>query len=76
MKSYGTQHCLLTMLEKWKKCIDKEKVFGALLTGFSKSFDCVNHKLLTTKPSTYCFNLPALHLVRDYLSNRKQRINI
>ena len=76
MKSYGTQHCLLTMLEKWKKCIYKEKVVGALLTGFSNSFDCVDHKLLTKKPSTYCFNIPVLHLVRDYLSNRKQRINI
>ena len=35
-KGYSTQHCLLAMLEKWKKVIDKGKGFGALLTDLSK----------------------------------------
>ena len=29
---YSTQHCLLVMLETWKRSVDKGKVFGALLT--------------------------------------------
>ena len=33
-------------------------------------------KLLTGKLNTYSFNLPALRLIHDYLSNRKQRIRI
>lgn len=32
-KGYSTQHCLLAMLEKWKKVIDKGKGFGRTLDG-------------------------------------------
>ena len=43
----------------------------------SKTFtDCLNHKLHTAKLNAYSFNIPALHLIHDYLSNRKQRIKI
>ena len=66
-KGYGTQHCFLTMLEKWKQCVDKGKVFGALLTDLSKSFDSLDHELLTAKVKSYSFNLPGLLLVNDYL---------
>ena len=45
-KGYRTQHCLLTMLEKWKRCSDKRKVFGTLLTDLSKAFDFLDHELL------------------------------
>ena len=33
-KGYSTQDCLLVMLEKWKKALDKKQVAGALLTSF------------------------------------------
>ena len=67
------------MLEKCKKCVDKGKVSGALLTGLSKPFHCLHcldHDVLTAKLNIYGFNLPALRLVRDYLSKRKQKIKI
>ena len=72
-KGYSTQHCLLNLLEKWKNSVDKGKVFGALLTDLSKAFDCLDHELLTAKLNAYGFTLPALRLIHDYLSNRKQR---
>ena len=75
-KGYSTQHCLLNLLEKWKNCVDKGKVFGALLTDLSKAFDCLDHELLIAKLNAYGFNLPALRLIHDYLSNRKQRTKI
>ena len=50
----------LTLLEKWKRSIDKGKVFGALLTDLSKAFDCLNHDLLITKLNAYGFSWPAL----------------
>ena len=75
-KGYSTQHCLLYLLEKWKNSVDKGKVFGALLTDLSKAFDCLDHELLTAKLNAYGFTLPALRLIHDYLSNRKQRTKI
>ena len=52
-------------------------MFGALLTDLSKAFDCLNHDLLIAKLNAYGFSLPALRLIHDYLSSRKQgtRIN-
>ena len=70
------QYCLLNLLEKWKNSVDKGKFFGAFLTDLSKAFDCLNHELLTAKLNAYGFTLPALRLIHDYLSNRKQRTKI
>ena len=69
-KGYSTQQCLLDLLEKWKAALE---VFGTLLTDLSKVFDCLNHELLIAKLNAYGFTLPALKLVLDYLSDRKQR---
>ena len=66
----------MNLLEKWKNSVDKGKSFGALLTDPSKAFDCVDHELLTAKLNAYGFTLPALRLIHDYLSNRKQRTKI
>ena len=48
-------------------------MFGALLTDFSKAFDCLDHELLIAKLNACGFSLPALKLVHDYLLNGKQR---
>ena len=66
----------MNLLEKWKNCVDKGKAFGALLTDLSKAFDCLDHELLIAKLNAYRFNLPALRLIHDYLTNRKQRTKI
>ena len=75
-KGFSTQQCLLTLLEKWKNAVDKGKMFGALLIDLSKAFDCLNHELLIAKINTYGFTLPALKLIHNYLSNRKQRVRV
>ena len=75
-KGYSTQQCYLALLEKWKAAVDKGKVFGALLTDLSEAFDCLNHELLIVKLNVYGFTLPALELVYDYLSDRKQRTRV
>ena len=64
------------MLETWKRSVDKDKVFGALLKDLSKAFNCLDHELRSAKLNANGFSLPALQLINDYLSNRKQRTKI
>ena len=52
-KGYSTEYCLLSMLEKWKKALDKHNVAGGLLTDLSKAFDCLNHDPLIAKLEAY-----------------------
>ena len=66
----------MNLLENWKNSVDKGKSFGALLIDLSKSFDCLEHELLTAKLDAYGFTLLALRLIHGYLSNRKQRTKI
>ena len=75
-KSYNTQYCLIIMLEKWKKALDKRNVAGALLTDLSKAFDCMNHELLISKLDAYGFHSSTLKLILSYLSNRQQRTKV
>ena len=75
-KGFSTQHCLLLMLEKWKRAVDNNKVFGALLTDLSKAFDCISHDLLIANLNAYGLSLSALKVVHSYLQNRKQRTKI
>ena len=75
-KEYNTQHCLLDLLEKLKNSVDKGGSFGALLTDLSKAFDYLDHELFNAKLNAYRFTLPAIRLIHDHLSNRKQRTKI
>ena len=59
-KGFSAQHCLVSMLEKWKSATDNKKSFGALLTDLSKAFDCLSHDLLIAKLNAYGFNMSAL----------------
>ena len=72
----STQHCLLAMIEKWKKSVDKGKAFGTLLSDLSKAFDCLPHDLIIAKLNAYGFSLSASKLIHNYLSHRKQRTKI
>ena len=64
------------MLEYWKSEVDKEKVFGALLTDLLKAFDSLSHELIIAKLNAYGFSLPEPKLVQNYLSKRQQRTKI
>ena len=75
-KDDSTQQCVFAMLEKWKRSADSGKAFCALLTDLSNVFHCLSHKLLILKLNAYGFSLPALRLIHDYLSHRKQRTRV
>ena len=64
------------MIDKWKKAVDNNKVFVAILTDLSKAFDCICHDLLVAKLHAYGLSLPDLEMIQDYLLNRKQRTKV
>ena len=64
------------MPQKWKRSVDSDKTFGALLTDLSETFDCLDYELLITKLNAYRFSLPAFRLIHDYVSQRKQRTRV
>ena len=71
-KGYNAQHCLIVMVEKWKRVLDKGGACGALLTDLSKAFDCLLHDLLIAKLHAYGFSFKSLRFLHDYLNNRSQ----
>ena len=75
-KGYSAHHCLLVFIEKWKKVADNGGAFSALLTDLSKALDCIIYDLITAKLEAYGFQIHALRLVYDYLSNRIQRVKL
>ena len=77
-KGFNTQYALLTMIEKWKKCLDGRKggFAGAIFMDLSKAFDTINHELLIAKLAEYGFDDSALEVMHSYLADRWQRVKI
>ena len=75
-KKFSTRHALIAMIEKARKILDKGGTFGALLTDLSKALDFMTHDLLIAKLHALNFDMNALNLIFDYLTERKQRVKI
>ena len=75
-KGYNPQHALLTLIEKWKRSLDRGAYSGVIFMDLSKAFETINHDLLIAKLNAYGFTKSALKLMKSYLSNRWQRTKI
>ena len=75
-KGMSAQNCLLFMIEKWRKSLDKTGKCGVLLTDLSKAFDCLLHDLLIAKLHAYGFDYISLKLIHTYLTGRLQRVRV
>ena len=56
--------------------LDEKNQVGTVLMDLSKAFDSLPHELLLAKLIAYGFNQRSALLIRNYLSNRKQRTNV
>ena len=75
-KGHSAQHCLLVLIEKCRKVLDKRGFAGLLLTDLSKAFDGIDHELVIAKLHAYGFNIKFLELIHSYLYDRIQRVKI
>ena len=75
-KGHNAQHCLLVMIEKFRKIRDKKGVSAAVLTDLSKAFDCISHDLLIAKMNAYGVDKKSLSFVSAYLNNRQQKTKV
>ena len=75
-KGFNAQHCLITMIEKWRRSVDGGGQAGALLTDLSKAFDCIDHELLIAKLYSHGFDKIFLYFINSYLKGQKQRTKI
>ena len=75
-KGFSTQYALLTLIERWKFCLDKQGFAGALLMDLSKAFDTMNHELLIAKLYAYGFSIDGLEVLLNYLHDRWERVKI
>ena len=72
-KGFSAQHCLLVLVEKCRKFIDKGGFNGIFFTDLSKAFDCIDHELLTAKLHAYGFDIDSLRYIYSYLTERIQK---
>ena len=70
--NHNTQHRLMSMLERWKKTLDKRSYICAIFMDLSRAFGTLNHKPLIAKSGAYGFDTKALYYIKGYLDNRKQ----
>ena len=75
-KGHSAQQCLLVLIEKCGKVLDKRGFAGLVLTDLFKVFDCINHELLIAKLHSYGFDIKSLELIHSYLHDRIQRVKI
>ena len=75
-KGHGVQNCLLVLIENWRYALDKKQSAGLLTTDLSKAFDCIRHDLLIAKLDVYGVSIKSMRYIYDYLSSRKQRVQV
>ena len=75
-KSFSSQQALMSLIENWKRVLDKNGFGGAVLMDLSKAFDTIKHDLLVAKLYAYGFSKESLKLLHSYLSNRWHRTKI
>ena len=67
-KGFNVEHCLITMIEKWRRSVDGGGQVGALVTDLSKAFDCIEQNFMLT----VLIKIPCTLLIRICKDGNKE----
>jgi len=73
---YSCQSVLVAITEHWCMALDRNEYVAAILMDLSKAFDCLPPLLIRDKLLAYGVDQNATNLISNYLSNRKQCVQI
>ena len=72
-KGFSTQFTLISLIEKWRKCLDNKECTGLVLMDLSRAFEIINHKFMIAKLHAYSFSKDSLKILLSHLSGRWQK---
>ena len=75
-KYHGCDTAILSLTERLKQELDNLKVIGIVSRDFSKVFDTHPHNLIVMKSKQYQVDDKVIDFLKDYLSNRRQRVKL
>ena len=75
-KFYSIEIALIRLIDQLLFDLDRNKVLGLIFVDCKKAFDLIDHLLLMKKLDAYGIRGNELNLLRDYLSNRSQYVNL
>ena len=75
-EGHSTGMALVNLVDKIVSSMDKDEYALTVFLDFSKAFDTVDHKILFSKLEHYGIRGLALDMIKSYLSNRMQYVDI
>ena len=76
LKGVGTTIAITELVDKIYAGLDDSNIVTGLFIDFSKAFDCLSHDILINKLENAGIRGPCLTLIRSYLSERSQAVDI
>ena len=75
-EKHSTNLALIEIVDQIRTAIENKKVVCGIFADLSKAFDTVDHRILLKKLNHYGIRGIANNLIKSYLSNRKQYVQI
>ena len=67
---------LVCLVEQIRVCVDEKFPSTCVFIDLKKAFDTIDHEILLSKLDDYGFKGPIFSVIRSFLSNRKQFVQI